>query len=364
MTEARLSTETIVRCFFTLALGLSLFGAVMVFSSSAFLRRDEFMFFFKQCTWIGLGVVVLWITSRLDYVYILRSRWVLLVGAAVLLALTLWSPLGIESHGARRWLRLGAIRIQPSEIAKYAIVIFLADYFARRQERIGSLFRGVAPALGVVGLVVSLVLLEPDRSMTFFIMLTVLFLWIVAGGRKRHIVPLVILGFCLLVLLVQHSSTAKRRIDAYVNQDDCTNDAGYQVCQSKVALAQGGVTGVGPGGGQQKLFFLPEPHTDFIFAIIGEEMGFVACSAIIFGFAAFVTLGVYVAFRSSDLQATLLAGGLAFTIGLQAFLNVAVATGLFPPTGIALPFISYGGSSLVSSMGATGILINISRSVQ
>ena len=121
---------------------------------------------------------------------------------------------------------------------------------------------------------------------------------------------------------------------------------------------------VGPGAGRQKLFFLPEPHTDFIFAIVGEEMGFIVCAAIVFGFAAYVILGGYVAIRATDLQATLLAGGLAFTIGVQALLNVSVATGLFPPTGIALPFISYGGSSLVSSMGATGVLINIARSIQ
>jgi cell division protein FtsW len=296
--------------------------------------------------------------------WILKSRWILLLGAAVLLGLVLWSPLGVDSHGARRWLRVGPVRLQPSELAKYAIVVFLADYFARRQDRLKSLVRGVFPALGVVGMVVCLVLIEPDRSMTFFIMLTVLFLWIVAGGRKRHVVPSVLMGFLLLTVLVRHSTTATRRIEAYVNQDNCNHPAGYQVCQSKVALAQGGVLGVGPGGGRQKMDFLPEPHTDFIFAIVGEEMGFVACSAIIFGFATFALLGGYVAMRASDLQATLLAGGLAFTIALQALLNVSVVTGLFPPTGIALPFISYGGSSLISSMGATGILINIARSVQ
>jgi cell division protein FtsW len=364
MISLRLSTETVIRCFFSLALGLSFFGAVMVFSSSAFLRKDEFLFFFKQCTWIGLGVVVLWVASRIDYVWVLRCRWVLIILAIVLLALVLWSPMGVERNGARRWLEAGPIRIQPSELAKYAIVIFLADFFARRQERLASLRRGVLPAMGVAGLVCGLVFLEPDRSMTFFMLLTVLFLWVVAGGKKRHVVPAVLTGVCLLCLLVKNSHTAKRRIDAYIHQDDCSHPAGYQVCQSKVALAQGGVTGVGPGGGRQKLFFLPEPHTDFIFAIVGEEMGFIVCAAIIFGFATFVILGGYVALQATDLQAALLAGGLAFTIGLQALLNVSVATGLFPPTGIALPFISYGGSSLVSSMGATGVLINIARSIR
>jgi cell division protein FtsW len=364
MTSIKLSTETVIRCFFTLALGLSFFGAVMVFSSSAFLRRDEFLFFFKQCTWIGLGVVVLWVASRVDYVWVLRCRWLFISLAVVLLALVLWSPLGVERNGARRWLELGPVRLQPSELAKYAIVIFLADFFARRQERLGSLRLGVIPALGVAGMVCGLVFLEPDRSMTFFILLTVLFLWVAAGGKKRHVLPCVLVGAFLLTLLVRNSSTAKRRIDAYIHQDDCSHPAGYQVCQSKVALAQGGVTGVGAGAGQQKLFFLPEPHTDFIFAIVGEEMGFVACAGIIFGFAAFVVLGAYVALRATDLQATLLAAGLAFTIRLQAFLNLSVATGVLPPTGIALPFISYGGSSLVSSMGATGVLINIARSIQ
>lgn len=364
MTSLRLSTETVIRCFFTLALGLSFFGAVMVFSSSAFLRRDEFLFFFKQCTWIGLGVVVLWVASRIDYVWVFRCRWLLIILAIVLLGLVLWSPLGVERNGARRWLEAGPVRVQPSELAKYAIVIFLAEFFARRQERLRSLSRGVFPALAVAGVVCGLVFLEPDRSMTFFILLTVLFLWVAAGGKKRHVIPAVLLGACILSLMVQHSRTAKRRIDAYIHQDDCSHPAGYQVCQSKVALAQGGVTGVGPGAGQQKLFFLPEPHTDFIFAIVGEEMGFVVCAAIIFGFAGFIILGGYVALRASDLQASLLAGGLAFTVGLQALLNVSVATGLLPPTGIALPFISYGGSSLVSSMGATGILINIARSIR
>jgi cell division protein FtsW len=211
---------------------------------------------------------------------------------------------------------------------------------------------------------VGLIFLEPDRSMSVFVALSGFVLWILSGARKRHSIPATVFGVVLFYFLVKDSGTAQRRWLAYLQQDDCQSDAGFQVCQSKIGLANGGVVGQGPGRGRQKLGYLPEPHTDFIFSVVGEELGFLGCAATLFGFATYVWLGFSVARRATDLQATLLAAGITFVVGVQALINISVATGVVPPTGIALPFISYGGSSLVSSMGATGILVNIARSIR
>ncbi len=362
-----IQSSTIGRCLFTLALCFAFFGTVMVFSASAFLdENSSFSFFFRQCAWVLLGMVVLWVASRADYSHLLRWKWVWVAIALVLLVSVLWSPFRVCTKRGLvcRWIAFGPLKIQPSEISKYAIIIFLAGIFGKRQEQVRRLFRGVVPPIAVVGVLVGLIFLEPDRSMSVFVALSAFVLWILSGARKIHFSPAALFGVVLFFLLVKDSSTAQRRWKAYLEQDDCRSDAGFQVCQSKIGLANGGVLGQGPGRGRQKLGFLPEPHTDFIFSVVGEELGFVGCAATLFGFAAYVWLGFSVARRATDLQATLLAAGITFVVGLQALINMSVATGVIPPTGIALPFISYGGSSMVSSMGATGILVNIARSIR
>lgn len=360
------SGKTIGQCLFTLAVCFAFLGTVMVFSASAFLEEDSmFSFFFKQCAWVFLGMIVLWIASRADYSYLLRFKWIWLITAMVLLAAALWSPIKVcTNKGVCRWLAIGPINIQPSELAKYSIVIFLAGVFGKRQEQAREFFRGVVPPFLIIGVLIGLIFLEPDRSMSVFVSLSAFTLWIFSGAQKRHFLPSTVFGVVLFFFLVKDSSTAQRRWEAYLKQDDCSSDAGYQICQSKIAFANGGLFGQGPGRGRQKLGYLPEPHTDMIFSTVGEEFGFIGCAATLFGLSAYVWLGFIIARRATDLQATLLAAGITFVVGVQALFNVAVATGVIPPTGIALPFISYGGSSLVSSMGATGVLVNIARSIR
>jgi len=319
-------------------------------------------FFTKQIIWVCLGSLAMIFFMHFDYLNLAKYSRAFLLFIVILLLLVLASPFGKEVNGAKRWLALGSIRIQPAEFAKLALMIYLADAFTRKQDRLKYFWKGVFPQFMVMMCVLALIIAQPDKSMTIFIGICGIILWFVAGAKLKHIIIPVILISLMVGFVIMNSENAMGRINSFLHPE--SNPTGnYQVQQSRIAIMLGGMWGVGLGESRQKLQFLPFPHTDFIFAILAEESGFVGAALVIITFIIIIIAGMATAMKSEDLFGSLLAVGMTLIIGLQATINICVVTGLCPATGIALPFLSYGGSSLISLMSASGILINVARSI-
>lgn len=347
----------------TLALaGLSL---VMVYSTAGVLAKrygSSTLLLHRQMMWIAIGAAALWFMARTDHQRLRAcSGWILL-GALALLIAVLIPGIGTRFNGARRWIRFFGVGFQPSDPAKLATIIFIADRLAANQDRIGDFKRGFLPFAAVTGLVVVLIALEPDLG-TSLLIGGVLFAMILAAGiRWEHVLPvglLVAAGASILVAV--RFDHVMLRLQAWWDPEGTMMGKGWQVYQSLVALGAGGLGGVGLGASTQKLFFLPESHTDFILAIVGEELGLIGTGAVALLFLAFIFQGVKIVNLTRDLYAVLLALGLTLAIGLQAVINIAVVTVAVPTKGISLPLVSFGGSNTVVSMAAIGILINIAR---
>ncbi|MDQ6714201.1 MAG: putative lipid II flippase FtsW [Candidatus Dormibacteraeota bacterium] len=348
-----------------LAVGaLTAFGLVMVFSASEVQGwlwfHNPAYYFERQLIWLALGVVLLWAGAHIDY-HRLRPLAGPLVGATVvLMVLVLLPHFGVEVNGARRWLRLGPMQMQPAELAKVASIIFMALWLERHRERIGSLEDGVVPFLALLGLVTLLVILERDLGTTLIVAGILLSQFLVAGGRKRHVLLLLlIVGLCLYVF-IRMEPYRLHRILAFVDPWADPLNTGFQAIQSVVALGSGGITGLGLGHSIQKYQWLPFAHTDFIFAIVGEETGLFGTTVVLALFGLFTYRGYRVALKAPDAFGSLLACGVTTWIAFQALVNIAAVTVTLPTTGIPLPFISYGGSSLAITLLAVGILMNVS----
>jgi cell division protein FtsW len=351
-----------------ITLTLALVGLVMVFSASAVVAGNRFQdsgyFLKRQLAWLTFGLVLLHVTSHVEYIWWKRLSLPLLGLVTVLLLLVLMPSLGVAAKGARRWLHLGAISMQPAEMVKLIAVIYLAAYLAKKEERITMFAIGLLPALAVVGLLSGLVLLEPDLGTVVVIGLVTVGLLFLGGARLTH---LLILGLCAVpavLVLVLGSSYRRQRLMTFLAPWKDASDAGFQITQSFLAFGSGGPFGVGLGEGKQKLFFLPEAHTDFVLALVGEELGLVGTGVIILLFALFVLRGFQIAARARMPFGRYLGMGITLLIGIQALVNACVVTGLMPTKGLTLPFVSYGGSSLVISLLGVGILLNISRDRQ
>jgi cell division protein FtsW len=353
----------------TTSLALLFLGVFVVFSAS-FARAgqasstglDMFFYLKRQSMWAVLALGALGIGMRLHY-YRLRPWWLVLTGvAAILLVVVLIPGIGIEANGSRRWLGVGQARLQPSEFAKVALVVFLAAYAAKRRGAIKDPVHGLGPALAVLAVLGALIAIE-DLGTAASLAFTGVLMLHMAGARKRHLAALVAAGALLFCVFVMHKEYRRDRVTAFVNPftEKAYNGAGYQPAHSLIALGSGGWSGKGIGRGREKFLYLPAEHTDYIFATIGEEMGLIGSLGVLVGFVLLVVRGLTIAHRTRDRFGSLLAAGLTCMIGVQAILNVAVVTSSIPATGVPLPFISYGGSSLVFVMLAVGMILNVSQ---
>lgn len=340
-------------------LGLLVLGIVMLVSAST--GQPEARYLIMQPIWAGVGLVGLLIAASGDYRWIKKFWWALLALAVVLLALV-WMPhVGIMKNGARRWIGFESFRLQPSEFAKIALIIAIAWYGERFQRHMGTFTRGVLiPGVGI-GSVLFLVFKEPDVGTTLLLAGVSSVMLLVAGLRWRYVLPPLVAGLIGITAFIAQDSVRSQRVYAWLHPEETRLDKGMQTYQAMAALGSGGLKGVGLGEGRQKLGFVPEHHTDFILSVIGEELGLAATLSVILAFMVILFCGIYIAWNAADTFGMLIATGITFLIAMQVVINIGVVTGSIPNKGLALPFISYGGSNLVIMMGCVGLLINIGR---
>jgi cell division protein FtsW len=356
------------RAVLAVAVVLSLVGLVMVFSASAVVAGNRFhdsVYFLKrQLAWLAFGFLLLQVVSRLDYRLWRRMTPLILVLTVLLLILVLIPSLGVLAKGARRWLRFGPVSIQPAEMVKLVVVLYLASYLARKEGRVEEFVSGFLPPLLVVGLLATLVILQPDLGTMVVIGLVALGLLFLGGARLMHLCGLALAALPAGAVLVWRSPYRLQRLMTFLDPWKDPTGAGFQVNQSFLAFGSGGLLGVGLGESKQKLFFLPEAHTDFVLALVGEELGLVGTSAIMVLYAILVLKGFQIASRAREPYGRYLALGVTLLIGVQVLINAGVVTGLLPTKGLTLPLVSYGGSSLMVNLVAIGILLSVSRDRQ
>jgi cell division protein FtsW len=343
---------------------LNIVGLVMILSASAVAALSSYgsswYFFNRQALWSLLGAAAFVVAARVDYHWWRRVTPLVLAATVVLLAVVLLPGVGIMVDGSRRWLGSGPLRFQPSELAKVALVLFVADLLARRGRRLARPVQW-RPALVVCGGLGALVVAEPDLDSTIVLALVTFVMLAVAGVPARHLAALGGAGIALASVLAVAEPYRRARVLAFLDPWSDTANTGYQIAQSLIAIGSGGIDGVGLGAGRAKWLFLPNPHTDFIFAIIGEELGLIGCLLVLGLFAGFAITGLHVARRAPDAYGMLLASGVTAWVAGQALINLGAVVGLLPVSGITLPFLSAGGSSLVFTMTAAGILANVAR---
>ena len=350
---------------FGVAVVLLSIGVVMVYSASAIVAADRFhdSYFFlkKQVFWALLGGAGLWLMLRVDYRRLEGLVVPLLIVSAALLVLVLLPPIGQAINGTRRWIRLGPVSFQPAELAKLTLVVYLAAFLAKNHEALDHFRQGLLPPLVVAGMFGALVLAQPDLGNCLTLIALTFALLFLAGGRLRHLGLVLAPAVPLTAIAIWAAPYRLRRVTAFLDPWSDPRGSGFQIIQSWLAFGNGGVLGQGVGASKQKLFYLPESHTDFIFAIIGEELGLVGSLLVVVLFAAFAVLGVRAAVRAPDRFGSLLAVGITAWIVGQAVLNIGTVIGLLPVTGVPLPLVSFGGSSLVITMAAIGVLVNVTR---
>ena len=340
-------------------------SVVMVYSASAVIAMEEYsqpyFFLFKQVTWVVLGLCLLLIAMRVDYRHLQQPVVVLSALGASIVALLLVFMIAPEINGSRRWFAIGGVGVQPSEFAKLAVILFTAAILDRRMDRINELSYSLLPIAVVVGIVAGLVVLGPDFGTAATILMIVGVMVFAAGLSYRYIFGLTLAMTPMLYFVLASAPYRKQRLLSFLDPWSDPLDSGFQIIQSLIAVGTGGMFGQGIMGGVQKLFFLPEPFTDFIYAVIAEETGLVGATLILLCFGAIAWRGLRAAALAPDRFGTLLAVGLTMMVALQALLNISVVLSLVPTKGIPLPFVSHGGSSMLVSLLAMGVLLNISQ---
>lgn len=340
-------------------------GLVMVLSASsvsAFARYgDSFLFVQRQAAYAVVGVGAMLFASRMRPDAWRRLAWPLLFATLALLALVLMPSVGIEAYGSSRWLELGPVTVQPSEVAKLALVVFGAAVLSRKWGRLDDLGHLAIPLLPACALVGALVMAQPDLGTTVILAGSVFLLLFAAGVRLRYLAVAGLVGAAIGAGLVMSADYRRVRFLSFLDPWQDARNAGYQLIQSLIALGSGGWTGVGLGASRQKWQYVPNAHNDFVFSILGEELGLLGEIVVLVAFATLLFAGVRIAIRATDVFPRLLAAGIVSWFGLQALVNLGAVTGLLPITGVPLPFLSYGGSSLVVSLAAVGILVSIER---
>jgi cell division protein FtsW len=340
------------------------FGLVVLWSASSALAEERHgnasFFLARQALWACLGLVVMGAAMRTDYRKLRRPAVVysaLCASALLLIGVLFLRPVN-DTH---RWIRLGWLSFQPAELAKLALVLFLAYHLERKGERVNDFLTSIFPVLLLMAWFTFLVLIQPDLGTAAALTLIGCVMLFLAGVRLRYFAGLAALGLPLLYQAIVTAPYRRERLEAFLNPWSDARGSGYQIIQSLIAVGTGGVTGVGLMEGRQKLFYLPYPYSDFIFAVIGEELGLLGALAVVGGFLLLLWRGVRAAWKAPDAFGLYLAAGLTLAIVLQAFINVSVVLGLLPTKGIPLPFISAGGSSLVLTLLSIGVVLSVSQ---
>ncbi|MDP8265991.1 MAG: putative lipid II flippase FtsW [Candidatus Aceula meridiana] len=358
MRDIRISVAIIITILICL-------GVVMIFSSSGVYAAKELgsssYFLKRHLSYLAIGLVLMFAAMAFDYRVLSKFAKPILLFAIFLLVLVLIPGIGKEIYGARRWFRLFGFGFQPSEFAKLAILIYMADFLSRKKDKIKNFVHGFLPAMIALGVTCLLILKQPDLGTTLLISSASLIMFFVAGMPLFYLVLIGFLSLPAAYFLVIRVPYRMRRIQAFLDPWKDSQGAGFQLVQSQIALGSGGIFGIGLGKSLQKLFYLPAAHTDFVFSIIGEELGLIGTLTVIILFALFVWQGARIAKRTEDSFGYFLAVGIVAMIGLQAIVNIGVSIGAFPTKGLPLPFISYGGSALIAQLISVGILLNISR---
>jgi cell division protein FtsW len=344
---------------------LMVVGLVMVLSASSVASVRQYgstwSVFLKQALWVAVGAAALVVTQRVDY-----HRWralsgPLLVLSGALLVLVLLPGIGVRVYGASRWLGFGPLRVQPSELAKLAVLLYSADLLTRRGDRMHDSRLTLRPVMAVTSVLVVLVMRQPDMGTTMVICFLVLAVLFVAGTPLVPLGAVAVAGASASMVLAMGEGYRRARLLAFLDPSADPSNTGYQTLQSLNALGEGGIGGVGLGAGRAKYGFLPNAHTDFIFAVLGEEVGLIGAILVVALFCAFAVLGVRAAVRAPDRFGMLVAAGVTAWVCGQAFVNIGAVIGLLPVTGVPLPFISAGGSSMVVTMAGVGMLLNVAR---
>ena len=343
-------------------------GLIMVLSASSIQALsnygDTYYFFKRQLAWAVLGLGAMLFLARMDYHFWGKIGRVIILVALGILIIVLIPQVGYIAGGARRWLVFGPVVVQASEVAKFALIIYLAGYLAGKNEKVIKSLDGLWPPLLIIALVLYLIILEPDLGTAVSIGITIFLMLFAAGVKLQHLGVLVLVAAPFLYYFVMGEAYRRQRFLAFINPWKDPLDSGFHIIQSLYALGSGGLFGLGFGQSKQKFFYLPAPSTDFIFAVLGEELGLIGGGLILVLFFLLAWRGLAIAINAPDLLGTLLAVGLTAMIIVQVLINIGVVTGSLPVTGISLPFISYGGSSLVIMLSAVGILLNISRQLR
>ena len=351
-------------CIFLLVLGLAIFGCFMVYSASSYMANfrygNQYFYLVKQIVGVAIGTVLMFVCSFIDYQKLKKFKWWFVGISVVLLALVFIPGLGVENYGARRWLNLGFFTIQPSEFSKFALVLFSAAYLSDNYHKINK-FKTLLPVLAVGLVFCLLIILEPNMSITMCTGLIMIFMLFVGGMRMKHFAILGVPALASIPALIFIEPYRVQRLMAFINPWASPKAEGFQLIQSLYSLGSGGLFGVGFGNSRQKYLFLPFSESDFIFSIIGEELGVFGAILTLIAFAALIYLLISVARNAKDRFGALLSLGVASVIAIQAILNVCVVSGLIPPTGLPLPFISAGSTSIVVFMSAIGVVLNVAR---
>jgi len=342
---------------------LLLLGIIMIYSASGILSeklyQDSAHFLKKQIVWIGLSTFLFFISSKLPLKWL--RAWIIPMLCCIITLLGAVLLFGVEINGAQRWIQLGSMAFQSSEAAKLFTVIYLAHYIAKKGKRIRDFSDGLAPALAVIAVVAGLILVEPDFGTTAMIVIISFLLLYLGGASLWHLMPIGGLTIPFFIYWVMKAPYRLQRVKTFLNPWQDPSSSGFQMIQSYLALGSGGLVGTGLGEGRQKFFFLPEPHTDFIFAVIGEELGLFGTVTILLLFVFLLWKGTRIALSVDEPFTRMLAMGTTLMMTLPALINMGVVTGLLPTKGLPLPFVSYGGSSLLVNSIAVGLLYNVSR---
>ena len=338
-------------------------GTVMIYSSSSIMAMERFkdgqFFLKKQLFFVLLGLGVMILMTRIPYEELKKFAYPGVLISVLLLILVLIPHVGLKVGGAKRWLKLGIFSFQVSELVKITTILFLAHFLTRKADHLKELTRGIIIPMLITMLMVGLIVIEPDFGTAAIITAIMMLMLYLAGSRARYLAGLVAMLIPVGVFVLFFKSYRVERLTTFMDPWKDPLHSGFQIIQSLISFGSGGIGGVGVGDGMQKLFYLPEPHTDFILSVIAEESGFIGVAIVIFLFVVFVARGFFISFKAPDMFSTLLASGLTMVIALEAFINIAGVMGLIPLKGLALPFLSYGGTSLIMSLTMVGILLNI-----
>ena len=344
---------------------LIVIGIIMVYSSSniwaEYKFNDSFHYLKQQALFMIIGIIIMFIVSKIDYRFYYKKANIILGICLLLLGLVLIPGLGSVRNGSRSWFGIGSFGIQPSEAAKLGLIIFTAKYLSKNNKYLNSIKKGVIPILGIIGLFFILIMLEPDLGTALILVLSTIALLIISGVNIKFFITSFVVGVGGIIGLIIMAPYRINRIISFINPWKDPLGTGFQIIQSLYAIGPGGLLGKGFGNSIQKHFYLPEPQTDFIFSIIVEEFGFIGAITVIGLFAFIFYLAIKITLNQDDLFAKYLVFGIIFQLAFQTIMNLSVVVGLIPVTGVTLPFISYGGSSLLMSMVSIGIILNISK---